>query len=259
MSDQRLFAAALLDPVAPCPAGLTAWNGSDPARRFAVYRNNVVVSLIDALADTFPVTLELVGDEFFRAMAGVFVRTAPPKSALLAEYGEGFPAFIERFEPARSVPYLADVARLEMLRVRAFHAADADPVTPDRVARALADPEQLPALRVTCHPSLSVLSSRYAIVSLWAAHQGVGDLACVNPAIPESALVIRAGREVQVVALPPGGEVLTARLADGLTLGEAAGLAAASAGPDFDLAANLALLLRFGAFSSFSLPAEPCQ
>lgn len=251
MSDQRLFTAALLDPDAPCPAGLTTWNGSDPARRFAVYRNNVVVSLIDALADTFPVTLELVGDEFFRAMAGIFVRAAPPTSALLAEYGEGFPAFIERFEPARSVPYLADVARLELLCVRAFHAADAEPLTPEQVARALADPERLPALRATCHPSLGVLRSRYAVVSLWAAHQGIGDLARVDPFLPESALVVRGGLEVQVIALPPGGDVLVAGFANGLMLGDAAALAA-SAHADFDLTTPLALLLRHGALCSLN-------
>lgn len=137
MNDQALFAAALLDPDAPCPDGLTTWNGSDPARRFAVYRNNVIVSLIDALADTFPVTLELVGEAFFRAMAGIFVRRTPPRSTLLVDYGSGLPTFIERFEPAHPVPYLADVARLEMLRVRAFHAADADPLTLDQIAQAL--------------------------------------------------------------------------------------------------------------------------
>ncbi len=255
MSDQRLFAAALLDPDAPCPAGLTAWNGSDPARRFAVYRNNVVVSLIDALADTFPVTLDLVGDEFFRAMAGIFVRAAPPGSVLLAEYGAGFPAFIERFEPARSVPYLADVARLEMLRVRAFHAADADPISPERIARALADPERLPALRATCHPSLGVLRSDYAVVSLWAAHQGHGDLAQVDPSVPESALIVRVGLDVQVLALPPGGDTLTASLADGLPLGQAAALALA-AREDFDLTAHLALLLRVGALTALVQPTE---
>ncbi|MFZ1326263.1 MAG: DNA-binding domain-containing protein [Candidatus Contendobacter sp.] len=251
MSDQRLFIAALLDPDAPCPAGLTAWNGSDPARRFAVYRNNVVVSLIDALADTFPVTLELVGEEFFRAMAGVFIRAAPPSSVLLAEYGAGFPAFIERFEPTRSVPYLADVARLELLRVRAFHAADADPVTPGQVARALADPERLPALRATCHPSLGVLCSRYAIVSLWAAHQGIGDLAHVDPAVPETALVVRTGLEVQVLSLPPGGDVLVRGLASGLPLGDATARAA-SVHADFDLTASFALLLRYSALCSLS-------
>lgn len=78
------FVAALLDPDAPYPAGLTAWNGSDPTRRFAVYRNNVISSLID----TFPVTLALVGEAFFRAMAGVLVRQAPPRSVRLADYGE---------------------------------------------------------------------------------------------------------------------------------------------------------------------------
>ncbi len=69
MSTHAAFAEALLDPAAPCPPGLTSWNGSDPAQRFAIYRNNVIVGLIDALADTYPVTEELVGEAFFRAMA----------------------------------------------------------------------------------------------------------------------------------------------------------------------------------------------
>ena len=255
MSTQPAFAAALLDPNAACPEGLTTWNGSDPTWRFAVYRNNVVSSLIDALAETFPVTLELVGEEFFRAMAGVFVRHAPPRSALLAYYGEDLPAFIEEFAPARSVPYLADVARLEMLRVRAFHAADADPLSPDRVAQALAEPERLPVLRVSGHPSLGVLSSRHAVVSLWAAHQGLVKLASVDPGVPETALVVRTGLEVQVMALPPGGDTLISGFASGLTLGEAAALAAA-ASEDFDLTATFALLLRHGALSSLQEPED---
>ena len=74
VGSQAAFAAALLYPARPCPPGLHAWNGSDPAARLAVYRNNVVSSLIDALADTFPVVQQLVGEEFFRAMAGVFAR-----------------------------------------------------------------------------------------------------------------------------------------------------------------------------------------
>ncbi len=255
MSDQATFAAALLNPEVPCPVGLTAWNGSDPARRFAVYRNNVVSSLIDALAETFPVVQELVGEAFFRAMAGVFVRQAPPPSVQLVEYGAGFPAFIEQFDPARGVPYLADVARLEFLRVRAFHAADADSVSLKQITQALADPERLPLLQVGCHPSLGVLSSRYAVVSLWAAHQGVGDLTEVNPFLPESVLVARVGLEVHVVSLPPGGDRLVTGFAHGLPLGAAAALALA-AHPEFDLTAHLALLLRYGALASLHLPAE---
>lgn len=80
---QAEFATALLDPKAACPSGLQAWNRSDPQPRLAVYRNNVVSSLIGALADTFPVVQALVGVDFLHAMAGVFVRQHPPRSRLL--------------------------------------------------------------------------------------------------------------------------------------------------------------------------------
>ena len=127
MNSQTAFAQALLDPERDCPSGLTTWNGSDPVMRFAVYRNNVMLSLIDALADTFPVTQELVGEEFFRVMAKHFVQAQPPRSRLLAFYGDSFADFVDSFAPAAPVPYLADVARLEMCRVRAYHAADVPP------------------------------------------------------------------------------------------------------------------------------------
>ena len=92
------FARALLDPALPCPDGLRAHNGSDPAVRFAVYRNNVVTSLVDALADGFPVVRQLVGDEFFTAMARVHVARHPPRSAVLSDWGDAFAAFIDDFE-----------------------------------------------------------------------------------------------------------------------------------------------------------------
>jgi len=45
------------------------------------------------------------------------------KNALGGHMAMFFPAFIAAFEPARDVPYLADVARLEDTRTRAYHAA----------------------------------------------------------------------------------------------------------------------------------------
>jgi uncharacterized protein (UPF0276 family) len=98
------FAETLLDPRAPIPAGLRTWNGSDPARRFDVHRNNVVTSLTAALAATFPVVLELVGADFFQAMAREFVRAAPPASPVLAEYGEAFADFVAGFRRRRACP-----------------------------------------------------------------------------------------------------------------------------------------------------------
>lgn len=250
---QAGFATALLDPQASCPDGLRAWNGSDPAKRFAVHRNNVASSLIAALADTFPVVQALVGVEFFRAMAGVFVRQHPPRSRLLVEFGCGFPAFIERFEPARSVPYLADVARLEMARVQAFHAADARPLAAAQARLALAAGERIGELRLQVHPSVRFVASPYAIVSLWAAHQGHGDLATLDPRAGETALVVRPELDVLVVACDPGTAAFVLCLQRGADLAESAGTAAASAA-DFDLSATLAMLMAQGALTSIVLP-----
>lgn len=252
MNGQAGFAAALLDPTAPCPAGLAA-AGADAAARFAVHRNNVVGSLVDVVAATFPVTLALVGRDFFRALARRFVVAAPPRSPVLADYGAGFADFVESFEPARSVPYLADVARLEWLRLHALHAADAEPLDRARLAQALGDPESLAAARLDLHPSLAVLVSPYAVFSLWAAHQGVIALAEVDPYLGERVLVVRDALEVRVIALAPGADVLLAALAAGAAFGAAAAQAIA-VDPAFDLAAILAVLIRHGAFADLHLP-----
>ncbi|MDZ4255109.1 MAG: DNA-binding domain-containing protein, partial [Sulfuritalea sp.] len=160
MNSQGAFAEALLAAEPVCPPGLTTWNGSAPEKRFAVYRNNVIVSLIDALADSFPVTQELVGEAFFRAMARQFVRENPPRSPVLALYGDGFAEFIAAFPAAAELAYLADVARLELLRVQAWHAADAEPLAAQHMGRLLGDAEALPQIRFALHPSLRILRSR---------------------------------------------------------------------------------------------------
>ena len=243
MMGQTAFAQALFDPQRACPNGLKTWNGSDPESRFAVYRNNVVVSLIDALADTFPVTQELVGEEFFRAMAGVFVRAQPPRSRLMAYYGESFADFIASFAPAASVPYLADVARLEMAWVRAYHAADMPPLNPEALPAALADPQQLLSLRLSLHPSVQVIESAFAIFSLWAAHRGALSIAAVDPALAQTVLVFRNGLDVETLELAAGAGLFVKALQQGQALLVVA-QAASSAHEAFDLADTLALLIR---------------
>jgi hypothetical protein len=103
---------AILDPGAPTPAGLADGAGRPATRRFAVYRNNVVASLSEALEVAFPAIAKLVGNGFFRAMAGIFVRAHPPRSPLMMLYGAEFPDFLATFAPVAHLPYLADVARL---------------------------------------------------------------------------------------------------------------------------------------------------
>lgn len=111
---QSAFACALLDPDAPVPENLTGPDGGRALCRFAIYRNNVAVSLVDALQASFPVSAKLVGEEFFRAMAREYIHTEIPRSPILSAYGSAFPAFIASFPPALEIAYLADVASFEV-------------------------------------------------------------------------------------------------------------------------------------------------
>jgi hypothetical protein len=240
---QRLFAAALMDPLRPPPPGLTTWNGSDVAQRFAVYRNNVAVSLMAALRVKFPVVRALVGDATFDAAALTFVRTTMPGSRILARYGEDFPDFLERFGPAASLPWLADVARLEAARIRAYHAADMAVMKADDLEAMPA--ATLEALRIHLHPGATFMSSSFAIVSLWAAHQGHVDAGAVDPHAPEDALVARPTLDVEVIRLGPGVLAFLGHMLEGETLAQAAATAF-SADPGFDLPAAIRAMLAAG-------------
>lgn len=249
MKLQTTFFEALFDPELAPPTEICSWNGSDPASRFAIYRNNVIASLIDALADTYPVTQELVGPAFFRAMAQLYVKTAPPRSRVLAFYGASFADFIQDFSPAASLPYLADVARLEMLRVRAYHAADSLPLSNAAIAFALADVDALAELHVAFQPSVRLLRSPYAVVSLWAAHQGIIEIATIDPILPENALIVRPDLDVEVLRLNLADTVFVATLLQGAplaTAAEQAGLADAN----FNLAHIVGLLIQHRSISS---------
>src|ERR1700758_4255014 len=118
------FAAALIDPGCETPAIVAGPAGKGAVRRYNVYRNNVTVSLIDALAAVYPAIQRITGADFFRAMARFHLRATPPASPLLFEYGRDFPAFIESYEYAREMPWLADIARIERAWLDAYHAAD---------------------------------------------------------------------------------------------------------------------------------------
>jgi Putative DNA-binding domain len=249
------FVDALLKADRPIPKGITAHNAAIPARRFAVYRNNVVTGLVNALRNRFPVVEKIVGEEFFAAMARVFAIGQPPRSKLLAVYGDAFPAFIAAFEPARELPYLADVARLEAARTRAYHAADATPVDASRFA--VLDSRDLEELRIELHPSVGIVRSLYPIVGIWAMNSGERELAPIEHWCGEDALIARPYLDVEVRALPLGGAAFLAALAAGRRLREAIEAAVAD-DANFELTGNIAGLIGSGLVRDIVVP-EPRQ
>jgi hypothetical protein len=243
------FGSALLDPGRPAPGAVAGPKGKAAQKRFYVYRNNVTVSLIDSLAAVFPATQRITGQEFFRAMARFHVRAAPPVSPLLFEYGGDFPDFIERYEYAQSMPWLADVARIERVWLDAYHAADAEPLAAERLA--CIPTNRLAQTVFTPHPATRIVRSHFPAVTIFAANRGTGPVGRIAAIGPEDALVTRPALEVVVRHLPPGGAVFLTGLVGGQPLGAAAAAAFADC-PEFDLSNNITGMLEAGAFVSLN-------
>ncbi|AEG57976.1 DNA-binding domain-containing protein [Sinorhizobium meliloti] len=241
------FVAGLLDPARPTPTLLTGPHTKGADRRFNVYRNNVTVSLIEALAATFPATRRITGEAFFRAMARFHICEMPPKSPLLFEYGRNFPDFIERYAYARPMPWLADIARIERAWLDAYHAADAAVLLPHVLATA--KPAELADLVFEPHPATGIVRSAYPAVTVFSANRGAGPVGRIEASAPETALITRPSLEVEVRALPPGADIFVGSLLEGEPFGRAA-VAGQACCPNFDLAAAIRVMLEAGAFAA---------
>lgn len=215
---QSGFRAALLDPARPVPEGLTDPQGRPAGRRFDVYRNNVVSSLTEALRASFPAVRSLVGEDFFTAMAQVFVRAHPPTSRMLMFYGGPFPAFLESFEPVATLPYLADVARLELALRESYHAADAAPISAGVLTEI--GPDRLAAARLDFAPAMRLLRSPWPVATIHAAslHGGPAPADWQG----EDVLIVRPDFDPDPLVLPPGAGDVMAALIAGLPLSGAA-------------------------------------
>lgn len=222
---------------------------------FSVYRNTVMKGCIDALQANYPSVARLVGEEWFRAAAAVYVRTHLPQDARMLYYGQRFAEFLQGFEPAEELPYLADVARLDRLWTDTHAAADQPPLDPSIIAGFT--PEQIADLVLHPHPA-----TRWAwfagqpIYTIWSRNREAREADSDSEWHGEGALLVRPHDVVSWAALDAAGcAFLDACNAD-RPLAEAAA-AALRVNRDTDLALLLSRLLAAGAFSAMSRTDAP--
>lgn len=217
---------------------------------FAVHRNTVMKGCIDALQANYPAVARLVGEEWFRAAAAIFVRERLPAQATLLYYGEAFAQFLAGFEPAAELPYLPGVARLDRLWTES-HAAPDEPAVDPAVIAGLA-PETLAA--TVLHPHAAARWAWFAdqpIYTIWQRNRAEhGDEREIDWRA-EGALLARPRGVVQWVQLDAGGCAFLDACAAGRPLDEAA-TAALAAQDDADLARLMKTLLEAGAFGRMS-------
>ncbi len=251
---QNSFAQALM---APSIRGDIAPENIDAMAAqpgFSVYRNTVLKGCMDALQANYPAVARFTGEEWFRAAAAIHVRETPPDDPALVRYGASFAAFLARFEPARELPCLPDVARLDRLWTESHIARDETTLDAALIARL--SPEKLAT--AVLYPHAAARRAWFAdapVFSIWSRNRG-NDLDVVDTWQPEwkgeGVLLTRMHSAVEWIALDAAGCAFLDRCANGGTLAEAARDALA-AQHGADLQQLMAALLHAGAFNRMSV------
>ncbi len=250
MSELLDFQDAFVAALSGSPAALSPWLASREAGAagLSVYRNTIAKGCVDALAANFPTVATMVGEDWFRAAAALFAREAPPTGAALLDYGEDFPAWLDRFPPAGDLPYLAGIAHLDRLWTEVLFAGEATALSSDAFA-ALA-PERLAQARVLLHPSVRFAAFDAGLPSLWvAARSGADDLDLSESG--EGLLLARPNAAVAYRVVGHADIAFLSACRAGLPLAQAIGRAA-EVQPDADFPTLFAALIADGVFSGLN-------
>jgi hypothetical protein len=249
MTPEARWQAQLLELIARQDQPADASLGLNAAG-LAVYRNNYRLGLIDTLNMIYPVCGQIVGEEFMTGLAREYSKRHASYSGNLHRYGAAFGDFLQGFPPAQTLPYLADVARLEWAVHRSYYAIDQSPLTAMALASVAA--EQYGDLHFSLCSSCHVLASPWPIASIWQGHQPGHVLAVQLDGGGETVLVQRTAGRVGVTVLSPGMAAMLQSLQQGEALGQAAEQALqAEAG--FDLQAALMRLFADGLTANLHL------
>lgn len=180
------------------------------SQRLNIYRNNVSISLRNALKAVYPVIHKLVGEAFFNAMASEYIARHPSRSGNLHDFGGQLPDFIAGFAPAGDLVYLADVAKLEWAYHRVFHAGNSQPLDIQKLQQV--HTANYGDLCFTLSPASRLVHSPYPILRIWQANQDSGlSPDAINGAsdtisLDEGAtfiLVLRTGLDIEFQILSP--------------------------------------------------------
>ena len=218
----------------------------DFADNVAIYRNNVRHAHVGALQANFPAIQALVGEAFFDALALAYANAHPPYSAILAQYGSDFPAFLAARDELSPYPFLPDVARLEWALNEAFHAHSSFSLTPADAARVFStDTGETP---LTLLSSARLVSSRFRIRDICdAALEGNAERIAGLASETQNLLVMRPDAEVVIAELSDGEYAFLKALAGNASLDGALN-AAIAADPSLSPAEAVGRLLHLGVF-----------
>ncbi len=139
------------------------------SEHLAIYQSSITGALQKVLNETYPVCHKLVGNDFFIMMVNEYIARYSSCSPDLASYGAHMADFVASFPQASSLPYLADVARVEWAWHTLFNARASRGIAFDKLAATYTT--QGEKIIFVLPPKSSLLTSSYPIHRIWEVNQ----------------------------------------------------------------------------------------
>lgn len=200
-----------------------------------IYHNNFYLTLTKALRGIYPTIHQLVGEEFFNQCAHFYIQKNPSQSRDLQTYGGNLAVFLAEYSPAKTLPYLSEVAQFDWATHQVYYAADSKPFDINKLTQV--SEKHYQDLKFKLHRASKILSFRYPILQIWQLCQQkkksseIIDLAQGGLNL----LVIRRHLDIEFVTLSMGEYALLSAFAENKTFREACSKAL-QVEPEFNVA-----------------------
>ena len=198
---------------------LNAQRGTPGEQRMIVYAGGYLIRMREALAQVYEAVRHILGEESFAQLATAYAKWHPSNEYNLNVAGRRLPEFLAHSPLTERLPFLPDLAILEWVVCRAFHAFEQPPIAPSRLTAIPQDVWERMSLRF--QPSVSVVKSAWPILDIWAARTQPRQAIDIDLAgRPQDVLVRREGLQVRCELITPSQHHIMAGLLEGKSLGE---------------------------------------
>lgn len=249
---QSQFSAEILSGENTGVQTLVEQRGFQATQRINVYRNNIFATLTETLSSIFPVSCAMVGEDFFKSMAQIYIRSHTPDSGNVHDFGEHLPSFIESMPELGNYPYLSALAEIDWACHRAFHSASATSL--DISSLGDFSPDNYEDLQFEFHPAIHTIKSKFPIFDIWdfATSNGHADTIPDINSAGQQVLIHRPKSGVKVVNIEDDLFQMINSLREHETLG-ATITSILDLNPEYNLKEGLNHLFSFGAVSTITV------
>ena len=136
-------------------------------QRMALYGDAYLLRLKEALSTDYERLHSYLGDDLFDSLMEKYIEDYPSQHISLRYFGQHMVALLEQIEPFKSVPEVAEIARIEQVFANSFDAADCSSVTIEHLADL--DHSAWAGLTLRFHDAVQLMPQRYNSFQIWQA------------------------------------------------------------------------------------------